>query len=60
MTKRIKQQVELPSPIFIEGLGEGTIFSDSIIGSTIADTIVALSGDDTVFALDENDVLLGD
>ncbi|NET16172.1 MAG: calcium-binding protein, partial [Okeania sp. SIO1H6] len=59
-TERVKQQVELPSTIFIRGLAEGSIFSDSIIGSTVADTILALSGDDTVFALDENDALLGD
>ncbi|MDE5079468.1 MAG: cadherin-like domain-containing protein [Trichodesmium sp. St2_bin6] len=59
MAQTVKQQVELAPTIFIEGLGEGTPLSDSIIGSSRSDLIRALSGDDTVFALDENDSLLG-
>ena len=59
MAQTVRQQLELPPAIFIEGLGEGTLLRDSIIGSLRGDTITALSGDDTVFALDANDALLG-
>ena len=41
MVQTVKQQVGLPPAISIEGLGEGTLLSDFIIGSSREDTITA-------------------